>query len=129
LGLNDKIKTNKTFIKRVKKKIKNQKNKNWIWNANNKERKVVILRWGERKKKKKKPHQQQINHPALICATLKERGSGDTSKYIAEGSFLSSGRECFSYDGACYTRTNCFLFFFKFLSLLKDPIAPHSTWY
>jgi len=42
---------------------------------------------------KKKPHQQQIDHPTLICATSKERGSGDTSKYTAEGPFLSLGKD------------------------------------
>jgi hypothetical protein len=32
-----KLKTNKTSIKRLRTKIKNQKNKDWSWNTNNKE--------------------------------------------------------------------------------------------
>jgi hypothetical protein len=38
-----KLKTNKFFIKGLKTKIKNQKNKYWSWNINNQEDQAVIF--------------------------------------------------------------------------------------
>jgi len=44
------LKTNKTFIKDSKIKIKNQMNKNWSWNTNNKKGQTIIFEGEERKK-------------------------------------------------------------------------------
>ena len=51
-----KLKINKGFIIEPRTKIKNQKNKNLIWNGKNKENQHVIFRGREIKKKKKKVH-------------------------------------------------------------------------
>jgi len=55
-----KLKTNKTFIKWLRPKIKNQKNRDWSWNTNNQEGKAVIFRDGERGEKK--VHCQHMSH-------------------------------------------------------------------
>jgi hypothetical protein len=48
-----KLKTNKTCIKGPTIKIKNQKNKDWSWNTNNKEDQTIIFgRKGEKKREK-----------------------------------------------------------------------------
>ena len=49
-----KLKTNKTFTKGSRQKIRNQKNKDWSWNINNNEGLAVIFRGGERKEGNKK---------------------------------------------------------------------------
>ena len=38
-----KLKTNKTFIKASKQKLRNEKNKNWSWNTNNQEGQAIIF--------------------------------------------------------------------------------------
>jgi len=48
-----KLKTNKTCIKGPTIKIKNQKNKDWSWNTNNKEDQTIIFgRKGEKRREK-----------------------------------------------------------------------------
>jgi hypothetical protein len=48
------LKTNQTFIKGSRTKIKNQKNNDWHWNTKNKEDKRVFFRVKERKEWEKK---------------------------------------------------------------------------
>jgi len=43
-----KLKTNKTFRKWPRIKIRNQKNKDWIWTIKNKEDQTDILKGGEK---------------------------------------------------------------------------------
>jgi hypothetical protein len=50
-----KLKTNKIFIKGLKIKIRNQYNKDWIWNTKNKKDQTVILGAEREKKERKKP--------------------------------------------------------------------------
>jgi hypothetical protein len=45
-----KLKTNKTSIKRPRTKIRNQNNKGWSWNTNNKKGQAVIFKGEEREK-------------------------------------------------------------------------------
>ena len=49
-----KLKTNKIFIKGIRTKISNQKNKNWNWKTKNKMDNGVCFQVGERKERKKK---------------------------------------------------------------------------
>jgi hypothetical protein len=51
-----KLKTNNTFIKRIKKKFKNQKNKELIEILITKRTNMKFLKKGERKKKLEKPN-------------------------------------------------------------------------
>jgi hypothetical protein len=46
-----KLKTNKTFTKGSRTKIRNQKNKDWNRNINNKDSQTIILEGWERKRK------------------------------------------------------------------------------
>jgi RNA binding exosome subunit len=50
-----KLKTNKNFIKGIRKKIKkNQTNENWNWNTKNREDNCALFLVGEKKEGKKK---------------------------------------------------------------------------
>ena len=71
--MNDEININKTYTKRWRTKIKNQKNKDWSWNTNNKEDQTVNFKEEERKKKLKKPHWQQTTPSPSICRTNRKR--------------------------------------------------------
>jgi hypothetical protein len=43
-------------------KIRNQKNKDWSWNTNNKEDQPIIFKGGERKEEKKNPAGGKLPH-------------------------------------------------------------------
>jgi hypothetical protein len=59
-----KLQINKFFIKEPITKIKNQKNKNLIWNSKKREDQPVIFRVGERKKRKKR---FTVDKPRHLC--------------------------------------------------------------
>jgi len=46
-----KLKINKFFMKEPRIKIRNQKNKDWSWNTNNKEDQTIIFKREERKER------------------------------------------------------------------------------
>jgi hypothetical protein len=86
LRLNDEIKINKTFTKRWRTRIRNQKNKDWSWNTNNKEDQIVNFKGEERKEDKKSLINNKSPHHHWYAAPIgKERG--DASNDMVEGHF------------------------------------------
>jgi hypothetical protein len=83
-----KLKTNKTFTKEIRTKIKNQKNKDKSCNINNKEDHSEIFRVRrEEKKIKKKALLTGNRPPQLTCVTLTERGCDYESNNTIKGFF------------------------------------------
>jgi hypothetical protein len=101
-----KFKINKTFTKGSRTKIKNQKNKDWNWNTNNKVDRAVLFR---REERKKTIILLMTNHPAVIytCRTTGE-GLNNASK--------NDGRTFFCYWKASHMHAlaphmlTCFFF-------------------
>jgi len=81
-----KLQINKFFIKEPITKIKNQKNKNLIWNSKKREDQPVIFRVGERKKRKKdSPLTNHVISADTHLITRRERS--DASNNIMKGQF------------------------------------------
>jgi hypothetical protein len=74
-----KLKINKNYIKESGTKGKNQNNKEWNWNDNNKEGQAVIFKLGQRKKKVY-GQQTRISLPTLVPPLKRKRN--DTSNNI-----------------------------------------------
>ena len=76
------------FYKRAKNKIKNQKNKEWNWNINNKNDQPITFQGGERKEKKKKHHRRQTAPPLLKWVAPIKRECGGVSNNMMERHFF-----------------------------------------
>jgi len=66
-----KLKINKTFTKRLRPKIRNQKKRDWSWTTSNQNDQIVIFRKKRKKRKKEKErfivdkldhHQRHVLH-------------------------------------------------------------------
>jgi len=74
-----KLNTNKTFMKRSRTKIRNQNNKDWSLNTNNKDGQTVIFTRKERNKEKIKTRQRQTELPTSTSTISNGRGHCDAS--------------------------------------------------
>jgi len=85
-----KLKINVTFIEGARIKIRNQKNKDWSVNTNNKDGQAIIF-WGGERKEGKKIHWRQTRPPSKICISPIERGHDDVSKDMTKRYFWTLG--------------------------------------
>jgi len=81
-----KLRTNKTFIKGIKTKIKSQKNKEWNWKPKNKEDNHVPFQVTERKERgERNDHRLQSVHHLLSHTTPWGKECGGASKDTTKG--------------------------------------------
>lgn len=96
-----KLRTNKTFIKGIKSKIKNQKNKEWNWKPKNKKDNHVPFQVRERKERggERNDYWLQSVHHSSSHTTPWGRGCGGAFKDRMNGKF---GQQVDSYMSKWY---------------------------